>query len=423
MKKHKFTTFAAISLTVGVIVVSIANTKSASAGYMDDYFRNGMTIKLVTPKGFNVNLPYPTNGGMINTFEPDNTDDWKFVVIRNSADGFKLKRVGTNHLITTKDFPAQNLTPLEAWQDVGGEDKFQTWVATPTRPGFFAICLKAQRDQCMNVPNSTNRTRLTTDQFDANDQDQMFSAVPINSPPRGYRSNIESVLRNFFSNTANTNKENWSQKTITEMWDRVGGESAQFPGGAYPDRDIWQVDMPSDVYGVYQDLSNAIFGSVKAVTTGYAYDYGYYPSEGAHSALDIGASNGTSLKALVNGTVVDNRPQYLKNGSFNGYWIAIDELDANGQKTGRRWWYGHLATSNVNVGSKVTAGQTVLGTVGQNHLHLGVVSTYKTYTPSMYGVEVRNGKTGNYSADVQDVLNRTMSPLQAYWKSRNGIKE
>jgi surface antigen len=183
MKKPELTAIAAISLTVGVIAALLANTKSANADYMNDYFRNGMTIKLATPKGFNVNLPYATNGGMINTFEPDNTDDWKFVVIRSSADGFKLKRVGTNHLITTKDFPARNLTPLEAWQDIGGEDKFQTWVATPTRPGFFAICLKAQRDQCMNVPNSTNRTKLTTYKFDANDQDQMFSAVPINSPP------------------------------------------------------------------------------------------------------------------------------------------------------------------------------------------------------------------------------------------------
>lgn len=181
MKKHKLTALATTALTFGIIAAPLANIKSANAGYMDDYFRNGMTIKLVTPKGFNVNLPYPTNGGMINTFEPDKTDDWKFVVIRSSTDGFKLKRVGTNHLITAKSFPAQNLTPLQAWQDVGGEDKTQTWVATPTRPGFFAICLKAQRDQCMNVPNSTNRTKLTTYKFNANDQDQMFSAVSISS--------------------------------------------------------------------------------------------------------------------------------------------------------------------------------------------------------------------------------------------------
>jgi hypothetical protein len=42
----------------------------------------------------------------------------------------------------------------------------------------------------------------------------------------------------------------------------------------------------------------------------------------------------------------------------------------------------------------------------------------------MYGKEVWNGsKSLSYTNAVNDVLNRTMSPLQAYWKSRNGIKE
>ncbi|MBD2569107.1 Calx-beta domain-containing protein [Anabaena lutea] len=238
-----------------------------------------------------------------------------------------------------------------------------------------------------------------------------------------YRPNVETVLRDFFSNTNNTNGQNWSQKTITEMWDRVSGESAQFPTNSYASGDIWQVDMPSEVYGVYQDLSNTMFGSVKILTTGYAYDYGYYLDLGAHSALDISANNGTSIKSAVNGIVVDNRPQYY-NGSFNGYWVAVDELNTAGQKTGRRWWYGHLATNSLSIGSQVTAGQTVLGTVGQGHVHLGVVSTYTTYSTSMYGNEVRNGSTSaGYTNAVQDVLNRTMNPLQAYWKSRNGIKE
>ncbi|MFE1748362.1 ricin-type beta-trefoil lectin domain protein [Coleofasciculus sp. H7-2] len=292
---------------------------------------------------------------------------------------------------------------------------------TAGNPGAF---LSIQADGNIVVYTSNNTPLFATGTDGGRVKTFTASSDWLNKSKLSYRSNIESVLRNFFSNTANTNKENWSQKTITDMWDRIGGESAQFPGGASTPGDMWQVDMPSDVYGVYQDLSNVIFGSLKVVTTGYAYDKGYYPSYGAHSALDIGASNGTSLKAVVNGIVVDNRPQYRTNGSFNGYWIAIDELDANGQKTGRRWWYGHLATRNVNVGTKVTAGQTVLGTVGQGHLHLGVLSTYTGYTTSMYGNEVRNGQgKGSYSADVQDVLNRTMSPLQAYWNSRNGIKQ
>jgi surface antigen len=181
----KLTNSLKTTMLAVVIVAPFFNPQSAHAGYMDDYFSNGMTIKLVTPANLNVNLPSPSNGGMINTFEPDNTNDWKFTVVRSSADGIKFKRIGTNHLITAKNFPSYNLSLLEAWQDIGGEDKFQTWVAVPTKPGFFALCLKAQRDQCMNVPNSANRTKLTTYKFDPNDRDQMFSIGILNnvSPP------------------------------------------------------------------------------------------------------------------------------------------------------------------------------------------------------------------------------------------------
>jgi surface antigen len=172
------------AILISAVVVPFLHSQAAHANYMDTYFKDGMTIRLVTPVGLNVNLPYATNGGMINTFIPDNTNDWKFKVIRSSADGIKFQRIGTNHLITAKKFPSANLFPLEAWQNVGGEDKFQTWVAIPTQPGFFALCLKAQRDQCMNVPNSKDKTKLTTYNFNPNDRDQMFSVgILSNTPP------------------------------------------------------------------------------------------------------------------------------------------------------------------------------------------------------------------------------------------------
>lgn len=245
------------------------------------------------------------------------------------------------------------------------------------------------------------------------------------SPPSSgsYRNTIDQILNSFFSQTSNTNGEAWSNRSIQNKWDRIGGESAQFPSGGYTSGDLWQVDMPAGIYGVYQDLSTAMFGSVRTVTTGYAYDRGYYGTYGAHSAIDIGAANGATVKSPINGRVVDNRA-HNHNGAFNGYWIAVDELNASGQRTGRRWWFGHLNTRSVSVGNSVVAGQTVLGTVGQGHVHLGVFSGYEEYTISRYGYEVRNGPTSlGYTNAVQDVLNRTMSPLQAYWKFRNGIRE
>jgi murein DD-endopeptidase MepM/ murein hydrolase activator NlpD len=173
-----------VVLTTGVITIGVAqvtfNSVAKADDFMNTYFRDGQIIKLVTPKGYNVNLPYATNGGMINTFEPDGTDDWKFVVVR-TRNGMKFKRLNTNHIITSKNFPSSNLALLEAYNDVGGEDKYQTWIPIPSKSGFFNICLLAQQDQCMNVPRSTNRTKLTTYQRDLNDQDQWFSAVVLQS--------------------------------------------------------------------------------------------------------------------------------------------------------------------------------------------------------------------------------------------------
>lgn len=169
-------------ITIGVVQVTF-NSVAKADDFMNTYFRDGQVIKLVTPKGYNVNLPYATNGGMINTFEPDGTDDWKFVVVR-TTNGVKFKKLNTNHIITSQKFSSYNLAPLEAYNDVGGEDKYQTWIPIPSKSGFFNICLLAQQDQCMNVPRSTNRTKLTTYQRDLNDQDQWFSAVDL-SPSSG----------------------------------------------------------------------------------------------------------------------------------------------------------------------------------------------------------------------------------------------
>ncbi|MEM7579889.1 MAG: CHAP domain-containing protein [Cyanobacteria bacterium P01_A01_bin.80] len=178
MKPSKAIGLLIVSTATGMI--QFASISAAKADdFMNTYFRNGQVIKLVTHAGHNVNLPYSKNGGMINTFEPDGTNDWKFVVIRTN-NGVKFKKIGTNYLITAQKFPSHDLAPLEAYKDVEGEDKYQTWIPTPSnKPGFFNICLLAQQDQCMNVPGSKNRTKLTTFKRDLNDQDQMFSAVVL----------------------------------------------------------------------------------------------------------------------------------------------------------------------------------------------------------------------------------------------------
>jgi len=245
----------------------------------------------------------------------------------------------------------------------------------------------------------------------------------ISTPNISYYPNIETTLRNFFSNTANipiaSRVENWSSKTITQMWDRVGGESAQFPTDYASSGDLWQVNMPIDLYNIYKDLSTAIFGGVRTVTTGYAYDSGYYATNGAHSALDIDDGDYAAVRSAVRGKVVR-----IVNDGTRGYAVAIDELDSSNAKTGRRWWYAHVTNVRVSVGNIITSGTQIAQLHSANnfpeHLHLTVVNTY---SDTVNYSETVNAKTGNYANDVQTILNRTMSPLQAYWKSRNGIKE
>lgn len=294
-------------------------------------------------------------------------------------------------------------------------DPDQNWNLDGVSDGRILI-KRTGTNLCVDTPTRNNLGNVILWGCDGNNPNQRWRSSAVQSPT-GYRPNIESVLRNFFSNKANTKNEDWSKKNITEMWDRVGGESAQFPGGGFTSGDLWQVDMPSDVYGVYQDLSNAIFGKLQVVTAGYAYDYGYYSFYGgAHSALDIQGSSGTVIRSAVKGKVVK-----AVNDGGNGWWIAVDELDGNNQKVGRRWWYGHLQSPSVSVGNIITVGQTISKTGSQDHLHLTV---FNKYSDTVNYNEVLNGKgKGSYSANVQDVLTRTMSPLQAYWKSRNGIKE
>lgn len=179
MKPSKAIGLLIVGTATGMVQFTSISVAKAN-DFMNTYFRNGQVIKLVTHAGHNVNLPYPKNGGMINTFEPDGTNDWKFMIIRTKNDGVKFKRIGTDYLITAQKFPSQNLALLEAYKDVGGEDKYQTWIPTPSnKPGFFNICLLAQKDQCMNVPGSRNNIKLTTFKSDLNDKDQMFSAVVL----------------------------------------------------------------------------------------------------------------------------------------------------------------------------------------------------------------------------------------------------
>ncbi|MGL4502332.1 MAG: peptidoglycan DD-metalloendopeptidase family protein, partial [Planktothrix sp.] len=243
-------------------------------------------------------------------------------------------------------------------------------------------------------------------------------AAEVKRNPVGgsYYPNIKDSINQYFSNISG-----WSNKSLTEKWDRIGGDSSQYGKySSYPSYYEWTKAMPPEVLSVYEDLSKTVVGNANTVTTGYAYDRGYHDAGyGAHSGIDISTVPGNAIRSATKGQVVS-----VENRMPNGWWIAIDELNNNNERTGRRWWYGHLNSSYVQVGQQVSAAQNIGatgdGTPPRHHLHLVAINTYK---PVSNWNEVINGKGGTYEQNVLNVLSRTMSPLQAYWNSRNGIKE
>jgi len=227
-----------------------------------------------------------------------------------------------------------------------------------------------------------------------------------------YFKNIESTINDYFKNISG-----WSNRSIQEKWDRIGGSSAQYGKYArFTGGDTWTKTMPSEVLNVYEDLSTSIFKSPLPVNAGYAYDEGYYKAYGAHSGIDINNSN-IAVRSPINGVVAVPAYREVINGQYNGWVTAIDETDANGKKVGRRWWFVHLKPPGqhyLQPGTKVYAGQTVLSSGNElGHLHLTVQDV---------SGGIGNGY-GSYNQAVADLRARTMSPLHAYWKYRNGISE
>lgn len=93
-------------------------------------------------------------------------------------------------------------------------------------------------------------------------------------------------------------------------------------------------------------------------TSGYAMRWG-----SLHSGLDIANAIGTPIRAVMDGTVISSGP-----ASGYGNWIRIQHDDDSVSL------YGHMATLNVAVGERVTAGQQIAGMGNEgfstgSHLH------------------------------------------------------
>ncbi|WP_027249010.1 M23 family metallopeptidase [Planktothrix agardhii] len=200
------------------------------------------------------------------------------------------------------------------------------------------------------------------------------------------------------------------------QWDEYSGDSTRFTPNQYDDGVNETQLTPPDINQIYKDISKAALGNENATMfTGYAFDKGYNPTYGAHAGIDIGATQNQVVKALVKGKIAD-----IGNEGSNGYAIAVDETDANGNPMGRRWWYVHLASpGNWKIGDSVEVGSSDFGKVNssQGHLHLSATNV----RVGNGWASVLNGNQNLSDYGATDVTNRTMSPLHAFWKSKNNI--
>ena len=94
---------------------------------------------------------------------------------------------------------------------------------------------------------------------------------------------------------------------------------------------------------------------------------------GYHTGVDIGAANGTAVRAASAGVVVDI------NGAGGAYHNSVSIRHADGKFT----LYAHMQSVSVSVGQSVTT-ETVVGSVGANHLHLELRNHPTSYAEGVF---------------------------------------
>jgi murein DD-endopeptidase MepM/ murein hydrolase activator NlpD len=109
-----------------------------------------------------------------------------------------------------------------------------------------------------------------------------------------------------------------------------------------------------------------------------------------HSGLDIAATEGTPIKAIETGTVIESG-----NFFFSGNMVYID----HGQ--GIISLYAHMNSISIKTGDKVTKGQ-IIGTVGETgrvtgpHLHLAIIANQTLIDPALVLPDLNIAQNAQY---------------------------
>ncbi|MEG4838074.1 peptidoglycan DD-metalloendopeptidase family protein [Microcoleus sp. B9-D4] len=199
-----------------------------------------------------------------------------------------------------------------------------------------------------------------------------------------------------------------SLPTTDNDWDLKSGSRDYFDNN--PATPTWSPnqDASPQLKDVARNLSQKLgvpINDFLGLSGGYIYEQSR-AYKGPHAGIDFFAGAGTSIKAVVSGTIENVSNQ--AGGSF----IAVRGRD------GKRWIYGHLSNSRGLVANRDTieAGEEVgkvfnLGI--SSHLHLEV---HTDFNAPKTGFFQNNGNP----ASIALLKQQTMSPLQAFSQLNNG---
>lgn len=198
--------------------------------------------------------------------------------------------------------------------------------------------------------------------------------------------------------------------TSDNDWDLKSGSIYYFDNSLITPDWSSTKDASPELKDVARNLSQALGVPTGNGSLGLSGGYIYEKSlayKGNHAGIDFSAGVGTPIKAVVSGTV--------ENVSYQGaagYFIAVHGID------GKRWIYGHVSNSRGFVNGKtqtIQAGQEVGKVFNQiaPHLHLEVHTDFSAPVTGFF-------QNSSKPASIDVLQQKTMSPLQAYWQSKNG---
>jgi hypothetical protein len=164
---------AYLAITSSILCISSSSVSSAADQYGFPNL-NGQVVKLELENTVRVNLPAARaiDNNKLNSFVPDNTDDWKFKVIDNGY-GVMFTRVNTNKAITVSDINVKDGTSIVAYEQQGN-GRWIDWNPEHVGNGYYLIHLRHNPSQCLNIPGSQSNVWVTTWTCNKNDRDQRF---------------------------------------------------------------------------------------------------------------------------------------------------------------------------------------------------------------------------------------------------------